>query len=90
MKEHLTDELDQIKECPYCSNSLAKNEWKSSFEVQHHYKQTLCDKCNKHIRVKVFFGGSGHDCWDMNSKFYKKVGGIKITTKTLEKKLKEK
>ena len=60
---HLINEIDQLAKCPYCKDHLNKNEWESFFELQHHYKETSCNKCGKMIRVKVDFEGSGHDDW---------------------------
>ncbi len=40
--------------------------------------------------IKMDFHGSGHDCWDRNSDFCKKINTIKGIEETqLEKKLKE-
>lgn len=90
MKHHLINEIHQIKECPYCRNNLKKHEWESVLELQHHYKETSCDKCGKPIRVKVNFDGSGHDCWDNNSEFCKLINNVPKAEKPLEEKIEEK
>jgi DNA-directed RNA polymerase subunit RPC12/RpoP len=86
---HLLIEVHQRSYCPYCRNKLSGNEWYSDFDLTHHYKGTECDKCGRKIHLKVGFNGSGHDCWDQNSKFCKFVGPA-ITIKPLEEKIKEK
>jgi len=87
-KNHLINEIDQLRECPYCHNNLTKNEWGSIFHLQHHYKETSCQKCARTISIRVNFNGSGHDCWDCNSEFCKKVKSPSIKVKTLEEKIK--
>ena len=86
-KHHLVNEINQRIDCPYCSHDLQKNEWDSLFHFELHYKETLCDKCERKIRLKVSFSGSGHDCWPYGSKFCKFVGKPKIKIKRLEEKL---
>lgn len=85
---HIINEIDQIQMCPYCKNNLSEHKWDSMFEINHHYKETLCSKCNKSITIKVNFHGSGHDCWDSKSCFCKSIGRAPVDT--LEERLEEK
>jgi hypothetical protein len=73
---HLINELNQRDTCPYCHNNLISNEWTSLFELEKHYKRTDCDNCGKNIIIRIRFDGSGHDCWDLNSKFCQHIGGV--------------
>ena len=63
---HLLTEKDLKIICPYCKASIKENEWKSHFELEHHYKTTEC-KCGETISIKVDFHGSGHDNWNKKS-----------------------
>ena len=63
---HLLKEEDLRVICPYCKESLKEKEWKSHFELEHHYKTTDC-KCGKTISIKVDFHGSGNDEWNKKS-----------------------
>jgi superfamily II helicase len=73
LKDHLINEFNQVSKCPYCNNNLKNNNWNSSFNINKHYKNTICAKCSKEIRIKVNFAGSGHDCFDSNSNFCKLI-----------------
>ena len=75
MKHHLVNEINQLFECPYCHSNLRKKTWNSMFEFEIHYKETTCDKCFHVIRMKARYHGSGHDCWDFNSLFCKRING---------------
>ena len=88
-KHHLINEINQRVECLYCNGDLKRNEWKSLFFFEHHYKETECNQCSKTIRLKMHFHGSGHDTWSHESEFCKFVGKPKIKLVGLEKKLKE-
>jgi uncharacterized CHY-type Zn-finger protein len=81
---HLINEINQIIECFYCNNDLTKHSWASAIDQDHHYKETICDKCGRKLSVKVNFQGSGHDCWDHNCDFSKKIGASKLPKKLEE------
>lgn len=83
MKHHIINEFNQIEECPYCHNNLLQNRWLSLFESQFHYKETLCNNCEKNIRIKVNFEGSGHDYWNLRHKHNNKKNS------SLEEKIKD-
>lgn len=85
---HLKNEIHQTIECFYCNNDLSRNKWDSLFHSLHHYKQTNCENCGRTLRVKVRYNGSGHDCWDPNSEFCKLIGGMPVSKKLLEEKIK--
>lgn len=56
---HLVKDIKD--QCPYCGREI-KNDWKSQFEIEMHYKRIKC-ACGKENVVKVDFLGSGHDDW---------------------------
>ena len=84
---HLINEINQIQTCPYCKNDLIDHIWDSTFDINHHYKETLCNQCHKTIIIKIDSYGSGHDCLNPKSEFCKAIGVPSITS--LEEKLKE-
>jgi len=90
--EHLIEEIDTKKRCVYCNGLLEKNPWNSEFEGELHYKTTNC-KCGKENRIRVDFGGSGHDSWDGIFKWLKEANKNqkkeKQTIKKLEPLIKE-
>ena len=73
---HLINELNQRDVCLYCNHDLKKHEWSSLFDLEKHYKRTACNNCGKDVIIRIRFDGSGHDCWDLNSKFCQHVGGV--------------
>lgn len=62
--------------CFYCSSDLKEVEWKSEHLGSQHYKITNCPGCNKEIRLKAGFDGSGHDGW-AGKKDEKPKGGVR-------------
>jgi len=85
MKHHLIKE-DCIH-CLYCNQDLSKDEWKSTWDKEHHYKNIQCS-CGRSNRIKVEFHGSGHDDWqswafkdDLLEQVKEKIGDVKIVEK---------
>jgi len=54
---------NNLKKCRTCSNDLEDKPWKSEWDINHHYKTNICDKCGKKTWLKVDFLGSGDDDW---------------------------
>ncbi|HIH42571.1 TPA: hypothetical protein HA246_02920 [Candidatus Woesearchaeota archaeon] len=61
---HLLQEEHIRIKCMYCKEDLSKREdWRSEFAGDEHYKSVTCN-CGKESWIRVGFSGSGHDFWD--------------------------
>ncbi len=61
---HLMQEEHLRVKCMYCKEDLLQREdWRSEFAGDEHYKSVTCN-CGKDSWIRVGFSGSGHDFWD--------------------------
>jgi mono/diheme cytochrome c family protein len=63
MEKHILREEMLQSLCFYCNKKIPVKEWKSEFEHYFHYKIAECAHCHRINRIKLGFGGSGHDRW---------------------------